>query len=247
MFPNLRWIASRSATPREAHRVFWGCVWPKNDKFWDKNQPGTLWNCKCDWEETDEEPDHARNARAAKEAAEMLREARKANKSNPLRAPGLEGNPAITGQLFTDTVPYIKKAPAGAENLALNITRANNLVWAKTNLQGKIVTHKQFEHTITFTSSGIKDYINQPINDPILKNELIRIMPSVLQNAKYLGYSDFKSNESLRHSHIFEIKICNKTCWLIVREYTNNDVAFYSISGNPDVLSGLIKAKHPTA
>ena len=48
LFPNIRWIASRSATPREAHMPFYGRVWAKDDPFWQHNQPGTLWNCKCD-------------------------------------------------------------------------------------------------------------------------------------------------------------------------------------------------------
>lgn len=25
-----------------------------SDPFWSENQPGNLWNCKCDWEETDD-------------------------------------------------------------------------------------------------------------------------------------------------------------------------------------------------
>jgi uncharacterized protein with gpF-like domain len=50
LFPNLRWIPSRSATPREEHVVFWNKVWAKTDPFWTQNQPGSLWNCGCDWE-----------------------------------------------------------------------------------------------------------------------------------------------------------------------------------------------------
>ena len=54
LYPNIKWLPSRSASPREAHRVFWNRVWAKNDPFWNSNTPGSLWNCKCDWEETDE-------------------------------------------------------------------------------------------------------------------------------------------------------------------------------------------------
>lgn len=56
LFPCLRWIPSRSATPREAHRLFWNRVWRKDDPFWEKNFPGNIWNCKCDWEETSDDP-----------------------------------------------------------------------------------------------------------------------------------------------------------------------------------------------
>ena len=54
LFPNLRWLPSRSATPREEHVRFYNRVWAKTDPFWQQNQPGNLWNCKCDWEETDD-------------------------------------------------------------------------------------------------------------------------------------------------------------------------------------------------
>lgn len=91
LFPNLRWLPSRSATPREEHVRFYNRVWAKTDPFWQQNQPGNLWNCKCDWEETDD-PCTA------------------ANPTTPIRHNGLEGNPALTGQVFTDNHAYVSKA-----------------------------------------------------------------------------------------------------------------------------------------
>ena len=71
---------------------FYNRVWPKDDPFWTYNQPGTLWNCKCDWEQTDEEPTDG-------------------NPDRRIVKPGLDQNPATSGQIFTDTAAYIKKAP----------------------------------------------------------------------------------------------------------------------------------------
>ena len=81
LYPNIKWLPSRSATPREAHRVFWNRVWAKNDPFWKSNTPGSLWNCKCDWEETDEPVTNG-------------------NPTGNMSAKGLEGNPAETGEIF---------------------------------------------------------------------------------------------------------------------------------------------------
>lgn len=89
LFPNLRWLPSRSANPREQHMPFYNRVWAKNDPFWNSNQPGNLWNCKCDWEETDD-PVTGDNPEGLKPAK------------------GLEGNPAETGQIFTDQCTYFK-------------------------------------------------------------------------------------------------------------------------------------------
>jgi len=85
----MRWLPSRSVTLREEHVVFYNRIWPKNDPFWSYNQPGNLWNCKCDWEETDEPTTDG-------------------NPSAHIRHNGLEGNPAMTGEIFTDNSAYIK-------------------------------------------------------------------------------------------------------------------------------------------
>jgi hypothetical protein len=90
LYPNLRWLPSRSVNQREEHQVFYNRVWAKTDPFWTQHQPGNLWNCKCDWEETDEEPTGGR-----------------AGEATPAR--GLEGNPAETGEIFTDSASYIQQ------------------------------------------------------------------------------------------------------------------------------------------
>ena len=90
LYPNIKWLPSRSASPREAHRVFWNRVWAKNDPFWNSNTPGSLWNCKCDWEETDEPVTNG-------------------NPNGTMSSKGLEGNPAVTGEIFTKDCPYVKK------------------------------------------------------------------------------------------------------------------------------------------
>lgn len=87
MFPNLRWLPSRSASPREQHVPYYNHVWAKTDPFWSSNQPGNLWNCKCDWEETSDAPD--------------------ADKVKALSPPAsLAGNPGETGEAFTDRSVY---------------------------------------------------------------------------------------------------------------------------------------------
>lgn len=87
LFPNLRWLPSRSATPREQHIPYYNHVWAKTDPFWKTNQPGNLWNCKCDWEETSDNPDSG-----------------DVKVTNPPAS--LEGNPGETGEAFTGKAVY---------------------------------------------------------------------------------------------------------------------------------------------
>ena len=145
LFPNLRWIPSRSADPREQHIPFYNRVWAKNDPFWNSNQPGNLWNCKCDWEETDDPVTDGN--------PEGLKPAR-----------GLEGNPAKTGQIFTDECTYIKKAGKNAANLIMKEVRkvfrsdhANDSVTFDTNI-GKVLFDKITVQEITKGAKTDKSY-----------------------------------------------------------------------------------------
>lgn len=99
LYPNLEWLATRSATPRELHLSFVGIVLPMDDPFWNENQPGNLYNCKCDWKTTD---------------APVTGSPTKVVKPHP----GLEGNPAKTGDVFTDNHTYFKKTNPGTDTLS---------------------------------------------------------------------------------------------------------------------------------
>ena len=118
LFPNLRWLPSRSANPREEHMPFYNLVLPKNHTFWTHNQPGNLWNCKCDWEETDDPID------LRKLTPDQLADFSTAQ--GAIHARGLEGNPAQTGQIFTDECTYIKKANADTPTEIIRAVRDFN-------------------------------------------------------------------------------------------------------------------------
>jgi hypothetical protein len=96
LYPNLKWLPSRSADPREEHRKLWGLILPKTHPFWKTNQPGNLWNCGCDWEETDEQP-YTGELPTAKAAT------------------GLEGNPGETGEIFTKNAAYYNVSTNGKQ------------------------------------------------------------------------------------------------------------------------------------
>jgi hypothetical protein len=218
LYPNLRWIPSRSVHQREEHIAFYNRVWAKTDPFWTQNQPGTLWNCKCDWEETDEPP--------TGEAPEVL------------PAKGLKGNPAITGEIFSQDASYfeaVKETP-GAEKECNRIILKDNLSWAKENL--KPVKRDELKTDIQFSTKGIKEYLNQPSDNYFLKNELIRSMDSILKKATYRGVTQWKG----RKSHIFEITFMGKKNYIIANESRDGNVFLYSITNSNKVLTGIGKA-----
>lgn len=94
VLPNLKWMPTTSANPREEHAVFWkqGLTLPIDDKFWNKHRPGDQWNCKCWLEQTDAEPTAPEDM---PDSADM-----------PEPKAGLRGNPAKTKEIFSQDHPH---------------------------------------------------------------------------------------------------------------------------------------------
>lgn len=96
VYPNLRWAQTTSAVPDKVHQFFWSqkLTLPVNDTFWQRHHPGERWGCKCTCEQTDE-PVNDLGGLAAK--------------YEDTASKGLHGNPAQTGQLFSEDHPYYPK------------------------------------------------------------------------------------------------------------------------------------------
>jgi hypothetical protein len=92
--PNLEWIRTTSVHPAEDHAVFWSIpvILPLKHPFWDKHRPLDRWGCKCSLRATDKPAT----------PADKIPEGGSADKP----APGLDGNPAKDGILFSDSHPY---------------------------------------------------------------------------------------------------------------------------------------------
>ena len=114
--------------------------------------------------------------------------------------------------------------------------------WAQENLKGQTIIPVSFGKPIEFTTKGIKEYLNQPHKYYQEKNELIRVMPQIIKNAKYIGEATcHKESRYLVASHIFEILLNGEKTWLIARENIEGIINFHSISDNENVLLSLKK------
>lgn len=218
LFPNLRWLPSRSADPREIHMPFYNRVWAKTDTFWNSNQPGNLWNCKCDWEETDD-PVTGDNPEGIKPAR------------------GLEGNPAVTGQIFTDKCTYVQKAGKGTEHEALKAMWKDNFNWALEHVRGKQVRNPGIDEEINISRRGIKEFLNQNHDDYLVKNEMIRHIESVLSKAEYMGETVYGG----KVSKIFKIQLKGKNNYIIANYDIDHNLFLYSITESDKVLIGINK------
>lgn len=55
LYPNLKYLRTRSANPREEHLYYVGIVRPFDDPFWDDHLPPIDFNCRCDVEPVDDD------------------------------------------------------------------------------------------------------------------------------------------------------------------------------------------------
>ncbi|MDR0872183.1 MAG: hypothetical protein LBN27_01780 [Prevotellaceae bacterium] len=176
LHPNLKWLPSRSANPREEHVKLYGIVLPKNHPFWQSNQPGNLWQCKCDIEETDE--------------ATFSGEIPKVRAQK-----GLEGNPADTGEIFTEQTTYLQMSKSKrkeVDGLAFDIQKKQTIENGK-YLYEKTVKQKIEENVpveIEFNSRGLKHFADDMKNDSVfyLKNEMIHNLDKYIENAEFVAY-----------------------------------------------------------
>lgn len=106
VFPNLRWMPTTSITPDPLHEHYWTkkLTLPINHPFWQEHRPGDRWNCKCSLQQTDDPV----NASALD------------GWTPPLPQPGLEGNPGITGQVFSGNHPYYTESYPGARDAVMS-------------------------------------------------------------------------------------------------------------------------------
>jgi hypothetical protein len=109
--------------------------------------------------------------------------------------------------------------------------------WAKANIQGTTVTHSAFGRDIQISGGGIKEFTNQPHKFFFEKNNLLKDLQRVFDNATYRGRTTWKG----RISHIFEITLMGEKNFIIANENTAGEIFLYSITGSGKVLKGIEK------
>jgi len=83
LYPNLKLVTVHDKRVRPEHEVLDGTIRPFNDPFWDTHTVPLDWGCRCDIEQTDEEPTEIKGGLQLKME--------------------FENNPAKSGKIFNDT------------------------------------------------------------------------------------------------------------------------------------------------
>jgi hypothetical protein len=201
LYPNIEWLKTASASPRPEHLAFVGLILPQDDPFWQRNQPGNEYNCKCDWRTTDKP--------ASGETPKDIPPAK-----------GLDGNPADTGELVTAQHPYFarnNRAPAWVDDKALLQLPIDVAFVKKTSPTGK--TYR--EHLLVDKANEAAG--NREIAALLLDNgyKNVRLLPQIgfqekVQRERYFGANYAKNHyaknpDAVIDGTIVEFKSSRKT------------------------------------
>ena len=121
--------------------------------------------------------------------------------------------------------------------------RKDVLKLAVDKLVNKVTVNRQeLDSEIIFSKEGIKHAINKNHSSYEEKNNMILQIDVILFNAPYLGSQpDFHNNLAIKQIHIFETYINNVINYIVLREYKDGSIRFYSISEHEKVVDGIKK------
>jgi len=222
LFPNLTWIRTRSASPRELHLGYVGITLPMNHEFWNNNQPGNLWNCKCDWKTTD--------APASAEPGKIVPPAK-----------GLDGNPYYTGELVTQKHPYFnisKNKENTVKKFVTKYIRDTSIKKALEELRdvtiSKVIQIQGNEKTVNvgFNRVGIIHFARDFHYNQDYKNLLVTELDTLMESSVYVLSAENidKSNPMVINYHYFRVLILEKPWFLNVREMFDGKCFLYALT-----------------
>jgi SPP1 gp7 family putative phage head morphogenesis protein len=107
----LRWETVGDEKVRKSHRALDGMTYPVDDKVWERYYPGFEYGCRCDWQ--------------------SLKDGKIIEPQGDLPTPrkGLESNPGISGEIFTEKHSYFqvsKQVREGVEKFTIDNTPTEN-------------------------------------------------------------------------------------------------------------------------
>lgn len=259
IFPNLRWMPTTSPSPEVLHKGFADrkLTKPVNDPFWEVHHPGNRWNCKCSLNATDDpatedidddidtkKPTAQRGLEKNPKDGQLFSDKHPYFPENCNACPFYRRSKGVKnwvkGLLKNRekdclACQLINKSLEGVKSEKLRLTdeqkayRKKLQDEAKEKYKGKEIDSEIGKIRITVT--GIKEFLNQPHEKYFEKNELVRELPKLIQEAKYIGYLDYhKINPNIKRSHILKTDALGDNSVLVVREEITGGLSLYSIS-----------------
>lgn len=194
LYPNLKYNAVNDARTRDQHKELDGLILPINHPFWIKHNVPLDWGCRCNLEQTDEEPTKLLPELNIKEA--------------------FKNNAALSGEVFAK-IPY-----ADAMSSVEIKESKSNATKFKNNKILKRDRNKQFE-TVEITKNGlVRSHLlakkGDDYNDILTaakafakKGKVAELLPEInekekaIRNVVFPNHSSKSSNPDLRINNAY--------------------------------------------
>ena len=264
ILPNLRWMPTTSVSPENVHKGYWTSrlTLPVDDPFWQDNHPANRWNCKCSLEATSDKADTGHVAEMARQdntsqqgLENNPRDGHLFSDKHPYFPDSCSSCPFKKqsklknwiGRLFNKggqtkdcyNCPYVETPKSGLteEQKAYRKALQNEAKRKFQDLKAETEIGQ-----VKITGVGIKEFLNQPHEQYFRKNELVRDLITLIEEAEYAGYTKYhKDNSDIIRSHIFTTTALEREDYLIVRENKDGEKSFYSITSSDKVFIGIKK------
>ena len=212
LYPNLKWTESTSVVKREPHVILYGLILPITHPFWLQQYPGSLWSCKCGITNTDE-PENSTSYHLEKYDI-------------PTPPAGLEGNPAFTGEIYSNGA-YEQNAYPGAEQAMESFLQdelAKFAVQLLKEWRGSIDQFKGVDYAGEKLVTGNLKVLRRTIDDvrghreDFKKILYLTDVEGDIKNWKYLGWKPVEHGhpEALFFTY-YEASIDSKKSYMVVK------------------------------
>lgn len=194
LYPNLKYLPSRAAHPRETHKLFYGIILPILHPWWQTHMPPSEWGCECDVEATDEpvtavpEDDGSINpvfANNPGETAEFIN-----IKEHPYAK-------NLAEKVYNDIVIVAKDWMWNeeAKNEKMLESRKKLKAWAdKVTFKGKkeyvVKINNDLIDKLTISKTNIKSMLSKWHDQPWARDKAIMQFKSVFKKSTYIGWSE---------------------------------------------------------
>lgn len=253
----LQYRTAADSAVRPAHQRLEGITLPSSDPFWESYYPPNGWRCRCDVVEVLREDYKPTDSEEASKLGDTVLTTNKErmfafNPGKELRlypdkhpyygkrgiahcgiSQHASGNKDGSGKecellsRILEAKDDPKRHPLTPEQKAY---RKQLQQEARDKHAGTIVTN---QIPIKITSAGIKEFLNQPHEHYFEKNELVKDLPKLIREAKYIGEIEGKPGRTnILATYALEVEIKGDKSWLIALKTSEGDIVLHSISDN---------------
>lgn len=226
---NLQYRTAQDDRVRDSHAAMAGITLPVDDPFWNSYFPPNGWRCRCTVVQVSKGKYKESNPEEALKKAEVATtdiDSKGRNRGEMFRY-----NPGKQQVIFPPNHPYYKikqgiasviTSMADDHSEAVVATKRSELkIWAKENLTGRKISHsfENIQYPVSFSVTGIKEYLNQPHKHYAQKNRSLKNIESLIKSAKYHNsIKDIKGKPFVYH--YLETKISGEPSFIVIREDT---------------------------